>query len=233
MLLWWARRREGVADSQDGVSSRSGPWSRQVLRALSDNAYLALAIAGILTYVPLLVVDRYIAVYIAIIAITAFLLACAGLARPSLSRTTVDRVALATALVALVAFVFAARQPAEHVARQLAGDDAPGTSDLRIARALTRAGIVAGDGVAFVGDTDGVLNAYWARLDGARVVGNVDDPAGGFWRLAPGAQSSRLALLQSRAGARAVVTDEPQARLHAGWVPIPGTADSYRPLPDG
>ena len=29
----------------------------------------------------------------------------------------------------------------------------PGTSDLRIARALTRAGIVAGDGVAFIGDT--------------------------------------------------------------------------------
>jgi hypothetical protein len=233
VLLWWARRSDGVARPRNGGFVRAGPWWRRALRALADHAYLALAVAGILTYLPLLVADRYIAAYIAIIAITAFLLACAWLARPDLPSTPVERVALATVLVAAATFLFAARLPAEHVARQLAGDDAPGTSELRVARALSRAGIVAGDRVVFVGDTAAVLRAYWARLDGARVVGNIDDAGGAFWRLAPAAQSSRLSLLKSRSGARVVVTDESQARLEAGWVQIPGTPNSYRLLAGG
>ena len=174
--------------------------------------------------------DRYIAVYVAIIVITAFLFACSGLARPDLPGTLVDRVVLATALVALVTFVFAARHPVQHVADQLTGGDAPGTNDLRIARALTRAGIGAGDGVAFVGDTPAVLRAYWARLDRARVVANIDDRGGAFWRLSPAAQAGRLALVRARSGARFVVSDEGAARSTPGWVPISGTGDSYRVL---
>jgi hypothetical protein len=72
-----------------------------------------------------------------------------------------------------------------------------------------------------------VLSAYWARLDRDRVVGNIEDVNGAFWRLPSDAQSSRLAMLQSRSGARAVVTDEPQARLNAGWLRTAGTGDSY------
>ena len=229
-MLWWTRRRDRSVGSRGGDDARAGPWWRLTLRALADNAYLALAVAGILTYVPLLVVDRYIAVYVAIIVITAFLFACGRLAGTGLRDTTVDRVVLATALVALVTFLFAARHPADHVARQLTGADAPGTSDLRIARALHGAGIGAGDGIVFVGDTNAVLNAYWARLDGARVVGNVDDANGEFWRLPSAAQAGRLALLQARSGARAVVTDESQAKLSPGWIRIAGTGDSYRLL---
>jgi hypothetical protein len=231
VLLWRGRRRGRPVPSAAG-GARAGPWWRRTLRAVADNAYLALAVVGILTYLPLLVADRYIAVYVAIIVITAFLFACAWLAGPDLRGKTADRVVLATALVALVTFLFAARHPVEHVAQQLRGDDAPGTNDLRIARALSRAGIDAGDGVVFVGDTDAVLRAYWARLDDVRVVGNVNDADGDFWRMAPAAQSSHLALLQSRSGARAAVSDEPQARL-AGWLPIPGTSDSYRLLGRG
>jgi hypothetical protein len=226
-LLW--RDRLG---SRAGAT-RAGPLWRRTLRAVVDNAYLALAVVGILTYVPLLVVDRYIAVYVAIIAITAFLLACGRLARPDLPCTTVDRIALATTLVAVLTLLFAARHPVEHVAQQLLGTDAPGTSDLRIARALHRAGIGGGDGVAFVGDTDAVLRAYWARLDDVRVLANVSDADGTFWRLAPAAQNRRLALLKSRAGARAVVSDEPEARPAAGWTPIAGTSYSYRLLASG
>ena len=74
-----------------------------------------------------------------------------------------------------------------------------------------------------MGDTDAVLRAYWARLDDARVVGNVNDAGGDFWRMAPAAQRSRLALLESRSGARAAVSDEPQARL-AGWTRSPERA---------
>jgi hypothetical protein len=230
VLLWWDRRRNRLAWSRDAASIRSGPWWRRSLGALADHAYLALAIAGILTYLPLLVVDRYIAVYLAILAITAFLFACARLSRPDLARTTLDRVVLATAAVALLTFLFAARQPVEHVARQLAGRDAPGTNDLRVARGLARAGIGAGDGVVFVGDTNAVLNAYWARLDRVRVVGDVDDANGAFWQSSAAAQAGRLALLQARSGARAVVTDEPRAKLSRGWIPIAGTGDSYRLL---
>jgi hypothetical protein len=229
-MLWWGRRRDRFAGSRE---TRAGPWWRRALHALADNAYLALAVAGILTYLPLLVADRYIAVYVAIIVITAFLFACSGLARPDLPGTLVDRVVLATALVALVTFVFGARHPVEHVADQLTGGDAPGTNDLRIARALARAGIGAGDGVAFVGDTPAVLRAYWARLDRARVVANIDDRGGAFWRLSPAAQAGRLALVRARSGARFVVSDEGAARSTPGWVPVSGTGDSYRVLDGG
>jgi hypothetical protein len=229
-LLWWGRRRDRAVRTRVGAWSRAGPRWRRTLRALADNAYLALAVAGILTYVPLLVADRYIAIYVAIIVITAFLFACGRLAGPDLRRTIVDRVALATALVALVTFLFSARHPVEHVAQQLRGADAPGTDDLRIARALARAGISSGDGVAFLGDTDAVLRAYWARLDSARVVANIDDRGGVFWRLPPAAQADRLALVRARSGARLVLSDEAAARSAAGWIPIEGTGDSYRRL---
>ena len=149
-LLWRAPGR----DPGDAPAERT-PWSRRALRAIGDHAYLALALAGILTYLPLLVVTRYIAAYIAILAVTAFLLACGRLGRRDLPRQIADRVALATLLVGTLTFVYAALRPADHVAHQLGGGDAPGTSDLRVARALTRAGIVAGSGVAFVGESDG------------------------------------------------------------------------------
>jgi hypothetical protein len=225
LLLWRGRGRGPGGEPPDRA-----PWSRRALRAVTDHAYLALAIAGVLTYLPLTVVTRYIAAYIAILAITAFALVCGRLGRPDLPRRVVDRVALATVLVATVMFVYAALRPADHVASQLTGGDAPGTSDLRVARALTRAGLGAGAGVVFVGESDGVVSAYWARLDGDRVVGNIQDLNGAFWRLPSAMQSGRLAMLQARSGARAVVSDEPQARLAAGWVPIAGTGDSYRLL---
>lgn len=221
LLLWRGRGRD------PGVPEEQTRWSRRALRAIGDHAYLALAIAGILTYLPLLVVTRYMAAYIAILAITAFLLVCGRFGRRDLPRQVADRVALAALLVGTLTFAYAALRPADHVAGQLAGGDAPGTSDLRVARALTRAGMGAGSGVAFVGESNDVLSAYWARLDRDRVVGNIEDVNGAFWRLPSNAQSSRLAMLQSRSGARAVVTDEPQARLNAGWVRIAGTGDSY------
>ena len=232
LLLWRARRRDHGRPAADGSSPRARGW-RRALRATADHAYLALAIAGILTYLPLLVVTRYIAAYIAILAITLFLLGCARLARPDLPRRIVDRVALVTALVGILSLVYAAVRPVDHVARQLAGADAPGTSDLRVARGLTQAGIVAGDGIAFVGDTNGVLGAYWARLDQARVVANIDDVNGSFWRMPAAARTGRLALLEAHSGARAVITDEPQARLATGWIRVPGTDDSYRLLGGG
>jgi len=227
-LLW-----QGRGGDDTGERPERGPWSRRARRAIANHAYLALALAGILTYLPLVVVTRYIAAYIAILAMTTFLLACGRLGRPDITKRVVDRVVLATVLVATVTFVYAAARPADHVARQVAGADAPGTSDLRVARALTKAGIGPGAGIGFVGDSDGVLSAYWARLDHARVVGNIEDPNGAFWRLPSAAQAGRLALLKARSGARAVVTDEPQARLTAGWVRIAGTGDSYRMLDKG
>lgn len=239
-LLWLDRRRRHPGDPPEEASGiRAGSRSRRqrlgALRAVGDHAYLAVALVGVLTYLPLLVVTRYIAAYLAILAITGFLLGCAWLAGPASRRPgprgrTTDRVALATVAVAIVTLAFAAWRPVDHVARQLAESDAPGTSDVRVAHALGRAGIGSGAGVAFVGESGGVLSSYWARLDRARVVGNVEDSGDAFWRLPPAAQAARLALLRARSGARAVVTDEPQARLSAGWVPIAGTGDSYRLL---
>ena len=124
VLLWRGRRDDRPVRSRSG-GARAGPWWRRTLRAVADNAYLALAVVGILTYLPLLVADRYIAVYVAIIVITAFLFACAGLAGPDLRGKTVDRIVLATALVALVTFLFAARRPPSSTwPSNCRGDDA-------------------------------------------------------------------------------------------------------------
>ena len=70
------------------------------MRAVADHAYLALAIVGILTYLPLVVVARYIAAYVAILAITAFVLACGRRGRRDLPAPVVDRLALAIVVVA-------------------------------------------------------------------------------------------------------------------------------------
>jgi hypothetical protein len=216
LMLWHAR----------GTASRSPrAWG-----SFRRHAHLALPVAGIVTYLPLHTESRFIAPYIAMLAITWFMLACGWRRWDGARRTSVDRIALATVVVAAVTLVYAAVKPLDHVATQLAGRDAPGTTDLRVARALTRAGIGPGDGIAFVGDAGGVPRAYYARLDRARVVGNINDPDGAFWRLSPDAQRSRLALLQARSGARVAVSEETPARSAAGWTAIPGTGDSYRLL---
>jgi 4-amino-4-deoxy-L-arabinose transferase-like glycosyltransferase len=205
-------------------------WKR-ALRAMADHAYLALSLAGVATYLPLHEDPRFMAQYLAILALTAFLLACRHL-RPTLrNRVVITRLGLAAIAVAAITFAYSAIKPVHHVAAQvIGGQAAPGTDNELIAEALARAGVQAGSRIAFVGDSASVLSAYWARLDQARVVGNVDDVHGAFWRLAPAAQTRRLSLLRARSGARFVVTDEPQARSEAGWVPISGTGDSYRTL---
>jgi hypothetical protein len=227
VMLWRARgRARGTQAKTDGSASR---FSR-ALRASARHAYLALPIVGIVTYLPLHTEARFIAGYLAILAITGFMLACGWRRWEGAPRAILDRIALATALVAALTFAYAAIKPLDHVAVQLAGHDAPGTTDLRVARALTRAGIGPGDGIAFLGDPAGVPRAYFARLDQARVVGNINDPGGTFWGLTPAAQTSRLALLRGRSGARVVVSDEAKARSAPGWVPVAGTEDSYRLL---
>lgn len=231
LVLWYARRRDRAARPvRDAAGSPSPARSERAWRAIHRHAYLALPVAGIVTYFPLLTLRRYIAAYIAMLAITWFMVVCGWRPREEASSSIADRLAVAIALVALITFAYAAIKPLDHVAKQLAGQDAPGTVNLRVARALTRAGIAPGDGIAFVGDAAGVPSAYYARLADARLVGNIKDVGGAFWRLGPGAQASRLALLRARSGARAVVSDEPQARSAAGWTAIAGTGDSYRLL---
>jgi hypothetical protein len=226
VMLWHARGREAQPRREQTAAFRS--WSSRVWRAVVRYAYLALPVAGIVTYLPLHTEARFIAAYIAILAITWFMVACGWRRWEGASSASLDRIALATAAVAALTFVYAAIKPLDHAAVQLAGHDAPGTTDLRVARALTRAGIRSGDRIAFLGGPAGVPRAYFARLDHARVVGNINDPDDTFWTLTPAAQATRLALLRARSGARLIVSDEAGAQSAPGWVPIMGTGDSYR-----
>jgi 4-amino-4-deoxy-L-arabinose transferase-like glycosyltransferase len=232
MLVLWRvgagqpRRAPASAHSMRATSRR-----RQTLRALASHCYLALPIVGLLAYWPLGTSTRYVAAYLGMLAVTSFMLLCARRPRPDVRPAVIDRVGLVTVLVVASAFVWSAIPPIEHVTRQLTGADAPGTSHLRVARALTRAGLGDGDRIAFLGDPAEVLVAYWARLDRARVVGDIDDRRHLFWQLPPAAQARALALLRARSGARVVVTDEPVARSAPGWTAIAGTADSYRVIP--
>jgi hypothetical protein len=225
-----ARRRDLGTDADRAQEAGPGSWPRQAWRATSRYAFLALPVVGIAAYLPLHTESRFIAPYVAILAITWFMVACGWRRWVGAPSTALERLALATVAVAALTFAYAALKPADHVVVQLAGHDAPGTSDLRVARALTRAGIRPGDGIGFLGDGSAVLQAYFARLDRARIVGNINDAGGAFWRLAPAAQTKRLNLLQARSGARVVVSVEAAARAAPGWVPIAGTSDSYRPL---
>ena len=213
------------------AASRSRP--RRAWRGISGHTYLALPVIGILTYLPLHTEGRFIAGYVAMLAITWFMVACGWSPWRGTSRATIDRIAIATAVVAVITFVYAAIKPLDHVAVQLAGHEAPGTVDLRVARALTRAGVRSGNGIAFLGDAGGPPRAYYARLDRARVVGNINDPSGAFWRLTRAAQTSRLALLRARSGARVIVSDEASAQSAPGWVRVAGTGDAYRLLGGG
>ena len=183
VMLWRARGRRARQDPGEGSASRS----RRAWRAVTRYAYLGLPVAGILTYLPLHTEARFIAAYLAMLAITWFMVACGWQRRDGTPSVTLDRIALATAVVAALTFVYAAIKPLDHVAVQLAGHDAPGTTDLRVARALSRAGIGSGDGIAFLGDAAGPPRAYFARLDSARVVGNINDPTArsGNWRPPP------------------------------------------------
>ncbi len=232
LMLWYTRRRDHDAhparDAAEPPSRSARAWT-----AIRRHAYLALPVAGIVTYFPLITLRRYIAAYIAMLAITWFMVVCGWRRREGVSNPMVDWLALATAVVAVITFAYASFWPLYDVGKQLAGRDAPGTVDLRVARALTRAGIGPGDGIAFVGEAAGVPRAYYARLDRARVVGNINDSGGAFWRLDSTAQTDRLSLLQTRSGARVAVSDETQARSASGWTPIAGTTFSYRRLNGG
>ena len=233
LILWVdaAGSPAGAADSIDPPPRRRDA----VLTAVRRHSFLALPLAGLITYLPLHEDPRFMAEYMAMLAVTAWLLVARIPRRTFAGRGPLapSMLSLAAVVVAVLGVLFSAVKPLDHVAKQAAGHAAPGGDNELVADALRRAGIGAGGRVAYIGQPVEVLSAYWARLDRARVVGNIDDVDAAFWHLPPGAQSARLSLLRSRSGADAVVTDEPQARSAAGWVAIAGTGDSYLVLRAG
>lgn len=229
-MLWRVRDREHRTPSRPSQLENRRSWSGSVVGGLVRHSYLALSLVGIAAYLPLHTEARFIGGYVAILAITGFLLACGWPQRERLSTARVAQVSGLTAVVAAIILAYAALGPVDHVVAQLAGGDAPGTTDLRVARALKRAGVRAGDGIVFVGEPAGVPDAYWARLDRARVVGNISNANGDFWRMPPAVQEDRLTLLRKRSGASFAISDQPAARSATGWIRIAGTGDFYRSL---
>ena len=206
-------------------------------RLLTQHAYLAVPAAGLLAYWPIHirahpVGGRYIAGYLVMLAVGGYALLCAAHSRTRLDERTIARTGLASVAVAALVGTYAAARPVYHVAREAAGADAFGISDLRVARALRRSGIRPGDGVAYVGDRIGPMFAYWARLARARLVSNIEDKDGAFWRM-PAAKKTRVLMaLHAESGARAIVTSASQARASPTWAPIRGTPYSFRRLPE-
>jgi hypothetical protein len=229
VLVWRGRGQLGSTNAGDAPPT-SGSLIGRAARTAPLWLWMLVPLAGIVTYVPLHEDPRFMSEDIAMLAIGAYQLAAGRLGRKTDTPRSRMRLGTATVVVAVLALVFAAVKPVDHVAHQIAGDPAPGNQNLRLAAALQGAGVKSGTGIVFIGDTYSVLDAYWARLDRARVVGNVNDPGGDFWRLAPASQGSRLALLQRRTGARFAVTDQRQAHMVHGWVPIAGTGDFLRRL---
>jgi hypothetical protein len=200
---------------------------------------IALSIAGLGIYLPILEHDRHLGGFVLVLFLT--LIAAVRL-RPDLqedARKSGAYVAVAVFLVMALGTVdYTLRVLTHHLA--IAGSGPNSTwQDIIAAKELRRMGAQPGDKVAVIGDG---ASAYWARLGKLRIVAeimdtntdaNMDRNQGSkeFWD-APEAVQQNVYNLLAQAHAKLVVTSCPPcppAKL--GWKQIAGTPYCVRPLP--
>jgi len=200
---------------------------------------IALSIAGLGIYLPLLEHDRHLGGFVLVLFLT--LIAAVRL-RPEVqedARKSGAYVAVAVFLVmALGTADYTVRVITHHFA--IAGSGPNSTwQDLVGAKELRRMGAQPEDKVAVIGDG---ASAYWARLAKLRIVAEIMDTnldtntdmnqgSKQFWN-APEAVQQNVYNLLAQAHAKLVVTSCPPcppAKL--GWKQIAGTTYCVRPLP--
>ncbi|MGD0416482.1 MAG: hypothetical protein ABSA80_14075 [Terriglobales bacterium] len=196
---------------------------------------IALSIAGLGIYLPLLEHDRHLGGFVLVLFLT--LIAAVRL-RPEVQK--------GGACVAVAVFLVMALGTADYTLRVLtnhlaiAGSGPNSTwQDLVAAKELGRMGAVPGDKVAVIGDG---ASAYWAHLGKLRIVAEIMDTnmdtsrdknqgSKQFWD-APEAVRQNVYNLLAQANAKLVVTSCPPCPLAAlGWKSIAGTPYCVRLLP--
>jgi hypothetical protein len=200
---------------------------------------IALSIAGLGIYLPILEHDRHLGGFVLVLFLT--LIAAVRL-RPDLqedARKSGAYVAIAVFLVmALGTADYTLRVLTHHLA--IAGSGPNSTwQDIVAAKELRRMGVQPEDKVAVIGDG---ASAYWARLAKLRIVAEIMDTnmdtntdmnqgSKQFWNASEAVQQNVYNLL-AQAHAKLVVTSCPPcppAKL--GWKQIAGTTYCVRPLP--
>jgi len=203
----------------------SGPLWLAGLRELWPP--LAMSVAGMGIYLPLLVTDRYLGGSVLVLYLA--MLAAVRL-RPDVQKSG--------AYVAVAVFIVMALSTADHTVRVAMNHMAiPGTGpdsawrDVVAAEQLRRMGARPGDKVAVIADGTG---AFWARLAKLRIVAEIMDANHGskeFWD-APEEVRQQVYDTFARARAKLVVTPCPPCppATLTGWEQIAGTPYSVRPL---
>jgi hypothetical protein len=201
---------------------------------------LLVALAGLAMYSVISVTWRYVAAFL--VLLWAGVLTCVRLPDTGANRKLLAAAGVVLCSFPLLDFSLAAWEQA----RPLLG--VPGTTYIershlrqaesrpsvappsRVAEALLRHGLQAGDRVGFVGYS---YDAYWARLARLKIVAEIlPHEADLLWTADP---ARREAVLNAfvRAGARVVVTDRPPAEATtAGWAAVGDTGYAIYPLKD-
>ena len=189
---------------------------------------LAISIAGMLAYLPILVADRYLGGFVLVLFLA--MLGAVRL-RPDAQRSA--------AYIALAMFLTMALATADSTVRVITNHLAiPGNGpnstrqDVVAAEQLQRMGLQRGDKVAIIADG---TDAYWARLGKLRIVAEIMDSNHGsreFWD-APQDVRQQVYDLFARAHAKLVVTTCPPCppRPPTGWEQLGGTPYCVHPLP--
>lgn len=188
---------------------------------------LAMSVAGMGIYLPILEVDRYLGGSVLVLFLT--LIAAVRL-RPEVQKSG--------AYVAVAVFIVMALGTADYTVRVAMNHMAiPGTGpnskwqDVVAAEQLRRMGAQPGDKVAVITDGSG---AFWARLGKLRVVAEIMDTNNGskeFWE-APEEVRQQVYDIFARTRAKLVVTECPPCPpiTPSGWQKIPETPYSVRLL---
>jgi hypothetical protein len=192
---------------------------------------LAIAIAGLSIYLPILEHDRHLGGFVLLL----FLTLLTAVRLPPEFKRAGSRVVVAVVLVmALGTADYTIRVLTHHVA--IAGSGPASTwQDLVAAQELRRLGAQPGDKVAVIGDG---ASAYWARLGKLRIVAEVMDTSMDsnqgskeFWE-APEGVRQNVYRRMAQAHAKVVVAYCPPCLVeNAGWKSMAGTPYCARPLP--
>jgi hypothetical protein len=203
----------------------SGPLWLGGLRELWP--LLAMSVAGMGIYLPILEVDRYLGGFVLVLFLT--LIAAVRL-RPEVQKSG--------AYVAVAVFIVMALATADYTVRVAMNHMAiPGTGpnsawqEVVAAEQLQRMGAQPGDKVAVITDGSG---AFWARLAKLRIVAEIMDGNNGtkeFWE-APEEVQHQVYDIFAHTHAKLVVTECPPAppTTPSGWQKIPDTRYYVRPL---
>ena len=187
---------------------------------------IAMSIAGLGIYLPLLEHDRHLGGFVLVLFLT--LMAAVRL-RPEVQKAGAYVTFAVFLVMALGTADYTVRVVTNHLA--IAGSGPVLTwQDVVAAKELRRMGAQPGDKVAVIGDG---ASAYWARLGKLRIVAEIMDTNHGskdFWDASDEAQQQVYDTF-ARARAKLVVTSCPPCPPRTlGWEQIAGTPYCVRPL---